>query len=234
MGYNGHTRYSQFSPLFLLLTSDALHCIGSDLAFLVSNKTSFEIPLGQIANSNIAGKTEVSLELTNPEHQNPTGSKSKGGDELVEMRLHVPGTHTKDQDDDGDEIPADESEETSAAQAFHDMIKEKADIGQVTGEGIAVFTEILVLTPRGRYDIDMFPTFLRLRGKTYDYKILYTSITRLFLLPKSDDIHVQFVVRLRDSRGRLSLKRVREGWARSPNTPGPNTISLPGDAFQSR
>lgn len=46
---------------------------------------------------------------------------------------------------------------------------------------------------RGRYDIDMFPTFLRLRGKTYDYKILYSSITRLFLL-SPDDLHVEMVV----------------------------------------
>ena len=53
--------------------------------------------------------------------------------------------------------------------------------------------EVLVLTPRGRYDVDMFPEFLRLRGKTYDYKILYTSISRLFLLPK-DDQHVLFIV----------------------------------------
>lgn len=46
---------------------------------------------------------------------------------------------------------------------------------------------------RGRYDIDMFPNFLRLRGKTYDYKILYSSITRLFLL-SPDDLHVEMVV----------------------------------------
>lgn len=40
----------------------------------------------------------------------------------------------------------------------------------------------------------MFPSFLRLRGKTYDYKVLYSSVTRIFLLPKPDEIHVQLVV----------------------------------------
>src|SRR6266481_825533 len=34
----------------------------------------------------------------------------------------------------------------------------------------------------------------RLRGKTYNYKILYSSITRLFLLPKFDENHIQFIV----------------------------------------
>jgi structure-specific recognition protein 1 len=58
------------------------------------------------------------------------------------------------------------------------------------------FKELPFLTPRGRYDVDMFPTFLRLRGKSYDYKINYSSITKLFMLPKPDDLHVIFVVGL--------------------------------------
>jgi structure-specific recognition protein 1 len=40
----------------------------------------------------------------------------------------------------------------------------------------------------------MFPNYLRLRGKTYDYKVVYSSIIKLFLLPKPDDHHVLFVV----------------------------------------
>jgi len=43
--------------------------------------------------------------------------------------------------------------------------------------------------------VDVFLDFLRLRGKTYDYKILYSSISRLFLLPK-DDQHVLFILGL--------------------------------------
>ena len=42
----------------------------------------------------------------------------------------------------------------------------------------------------------MFPTFMKLHGQTYDYKILYTHITRLFQLPKPDGRHVYFVVSL--------------------------------------
>ena len=40
----------------------------------------------------------------------------------------------------------------------------------------------------------MYATFLRLRGKTYDYKINYDQVVKLFLLPKPDDAHVLFVV----------------------------------------
>ncbi|KAG8884370.1 FACT complex subunit [Tulasnella sp. 331] len=167
---------------------------GGDISFLVSNKTIFEVPLSQVANSNIAGKTEVSLEFTPQNTAGAGGGKKRAAamDELMEMRLFVPGNRAKG----SDEESGGEEDETSAAQAFHDMIKEKAEIGQVTGEGIVTFSEILVQTPRGRYDIDMFPSFLRLRGKTYDYKILYTSVTRIFLLPKPDEIHVQLVIGL--------------------------------------
>ncbi|KDN51305.1 FACT complex subunit POB3 [Tilletiaria anomala UBC 951] len=175
-----------------------------DVQFLVNEKLAFEVPLSHIANSNVAGKTEVSIEFINPEQQQPTtnsGAATNGdrkstkirGDQLVEMRFFIPGNVEKGSNVGSD---AEDQEEQTAASAFHEQLKAKADIGQVAGDGILLFKDVLVLTPRGRYDIDMFSSFLRLRGKTYDYKVLYSSITRLFLLPKPDDVHVQFVVGL--------------------------------------
>ncbi|KAF9807348.1 hypothetical protein IEO21_08260 [Rhodonia placenta] len=167
---------------------------GQDLAFLVSNKTAFELPLANVANSNIAGRTEVSLEFATPSSSKKPSRSAP--DEMVEIRFYVPGTATRDRGSDaGSQKSDDEEEEISAAQAFHDAVKEKAEIGQVAGDIILSFEEVLVLTPRGRYDVDMFPDFLRLRGKTYDYKIMYASISRLFLLPK-DDQHVLFILGL--------------------------------------
>ena len=158
---------------------------------MVSNKTAFELPLQKVANSNIAGRTEVSLEFATSGAARPS---KHAADELVEIRFFVPGTSTKETGSDaGEEQGEGDEEETSAAQAFHDAVKEKADLGEVSGDMIVNFEEILVLTPRGRYDMDMFPNFLRLRGKTYDYKINYDGISKLFLLPK-DDQHVLFIV----------------------------------------
>ena len=73
-------------------------------------------------------------------------------------------------------------------------MKEKASIGEVAGDSIVTFTNQLLTTPRGRYDLEMYATFLRLRGKTYDYKIDYEQVVKLFLLPKPDDMHVLFVI----------------------------------------
>lgn len=161
----------------------------------------FDIPVHKIANSNIASKTEVSLEFIDPtasaqgEPTDSSSSSSRKADELVEMRFYIPNSE-KSREIIGEKEDDNDQEEHSAAQLFHDQIKDKAEIGQVSGDGLVVFNDILVVTPRGRYEIDMYPTFIRLRGKTYDYKILYSSIRRLFVLPKTDEMHVLLVVAL--------------------------------------
>ncbi|KAK0221698.1 structure-specific recognition protein-domain-containing protein [Armillaria fumosa] len=178
---------------------------GNELAFMVADRTAFMLNLQQVNNSNIAARTEVALEFT------PGTSKSKHAvDELTEIRFFVPGTQPKVKgSENGSQKSDDEddTEEQSAAQVFHDLVKEKAEIGAPSADIILSFDEVLVLTPRGRYDVDMYNGFLRLRGKTYDYKIVYSSISRLFLLPK-DDQHVLFILGLNDP--------IRQGQTRYP------------------
>ncbi|KAG0223573.1 FACT complex subunit [Actinomortierella wolfii] len=165
---------------------------GNNLLFNVGNKEMFEIPLKEVTNTSLTGKHEIMMELGAPDLDGAPNKKFKG-DQLVEMRFYISGTVPKDPDAE-DEA---DGEEESAAQVFYDEIKARAEIGEAApGDGIVMFTEVLCLTPRGRYDIDMFPTFLRLRGRTTDYKIAYTSIIKLFLLPKPDDVHVLFVIGL--------------------------------------
>lgn len=122
------------------------------MAFLVAQKQSFLLPLASIANSNIASKTEVSLEIAPPAKgdgsKTAAGGKIRPVDELVEMRFHVPGMTGIDSDDESDDERADGEERVSKAQAFHEMIKERADIGDVGTPGVVVFNEVLVLTPR--------------------------------------------------------------------------------------
>ncbi|KAK6461810.1 DNA polymerase delta binding protein [Scheffersomyces coipomensis] len=176
----------------------------NEYIFNVNNKPAFEIPYKAISNSNLTGKNEVAIEL---DLENVTA-----GDELVEMRFYVPGTienedkvvkngnSVKKEGENGEEVKEeneeeeeeeeqDQENEKSAASVFYEQIRDKADIGQVAGEAIVSFSEVLFLTPRGRYDIDMYPSSLRLRGKTYDYKIQYKQIERIFSLPKPDEAH---------------------------------------------
>jgi len=80
--------------------------------------------------------------------------------------------------------------EDNAASRFYTTLLDKAEIGDVAGPTIASFLEVLHLTPRGRFDVDMYESSLRLRGKTYDYKIEYDSIKKFMLLPKPDEVHM--------------------------------------------
>lgn len=43
---------------------------------------------------------------------------------------------------------------------------------------------IYVLVCRGRYSVELHLSFLRLQGQANDFKIQYSSVVRLFLLPK--------------------------------------------------
>lgn len=49
---------------------------------------------------------------------------------------------------------------------------------------------------RGRFSLEFFQDSLRLVGKSTDYRVPFTSIHRIFLLPKVDDLHVQLVLGL--------------------------------------
>ena len=59
-----------------------------------------------------------------------------------------------------------------------------------------IFLQGTFVTPRGRYAIQMTTTYFRMQGAQYDYKILYTDIANLFLLPKPDDVRTAFVISL--------------------------------------
>lgn len=61
-------------------------------------------------------------------------------------------------------------------------------------DAICTLTELNCITPRGRYDVKFFTEFVDLHGKTFDYKISYDHILRLFLLPHKDGRQMYFVI----------------------------------------
>ncbi|KAJ5577720.1 FACT complex subunit pob3 [Penicillium hispanicum] len=184
----------------------------AELSFNVQNRPAFEVPYSEISNTNLAGKNEVAVEFAlsatdgNNANGQPAGSTQNRGrkaaagpDELVEMRFYIPGTAVKKEkgeDAEGEEENEEEAEEQNAANLFYETLMDKAEIGDVAGDTFATFLDVLHLTPRGRFDIDMYESSFRLRGKTYDYKIQYSAIKKFFLLPKNDDTHTLIVLGL--------------------------------------
>ncbi|TPX35321.1 hypothetical protein SmJEL517_g02196 [Synchytrium microbalum] len=83
---------------------------------------------------------------------------------------------------DEEEYINEEGEAVSAARMFYETIKQNVDAGSLQGDSLMTFRDLLCLFPRGRFDIDLYADFFRLRGKSNDYKIQYGSVKRLFCL----------------------------------------------------
>ncbi|CAK6972736.1 FACT complex subunit SSRP1a isoform X1 [Scomber scombrus] len=145
---------------------------GPLLSFDINDNSAFEIPLSNVSQC-ATGKNEVTLEF----HQNDDTEVS-----LMEVRFYVP--------------PSQADERQDPVEAFAQNVLSKADVIQATGDAVCIFKELQCLTPRGRYDIRIYPTFLHLHGKTFDYKIPYTTVLRLFLLPHKDQRQMFFVISL--------------------------------------
>lgn len=108
------------------------------------------------------------------------------------------------------DLDADPSDKTAstAAEELQQKILEIANIRKTTGDVVVSFDQCAFLTPRGRYTLELYDKFLRMRGQKYDYKIRYDDINRLFLLPKPDEVHMAFVIALD--------KPIRQGQQRYP------------------
>ncbi|KAF5004079.1 hypothetical protein FDECE_9422 [Fusarium decemcellulare] len=183
----------------------------SELTFSVQNRPAFELAYSEIGNTNLAGRNEVAVEMALPataaeSGANPQlgGARSKGTkaaagrDQLVEMRFYIPGVTTR-KEAEGEDAGSDAGngeEEKNAATLFYETLIDKAEIGETAGDTIATFLDVLHLTPRGRFDIDMYEASFRLRGKTYDYKIQYEAIKKFMVLPKPDEVHYMLTIGL--------------------------------------
>ncbi|XP_057517531.1 FACT complex subunit SSRP1-like [Amaranthus tricolor] len=152
---------------------------GNMLAFMVGSKQAFELSLADVSQTQMQGKNDVLLEF---HVDDTTGANEK--DSLMEISFHIPNSNTQFVGD----------ENRPSAQVFHDKIMSMADVD--AEEAVVTFDGIAILTPRGRYSIELHLSFLRLQGQANDFKIQYSSVVRLFCLPKSNQPHTFVVITL--------------------------------------
>uniref|UniRef100_A0A2P2KL43 FACT complex subunit SSRP1 n=2 Tax=Rhizophora mucronata TaxID=61149 RepID=A0A2P2KL43_RHIMU len=154
---------------------------GNMLTYLVGSKQAFELSLADVSQTQMQGKNDVILEF---HVDDTTGANEK--DSLMEISFHIPNSNTQFVGD----------ENRPPAQVFRDKIMSMADVGAGGEEAVVTFEGIAILTPRGRYSVELHLSFLRLQGQANDFKIQYSSVVRLFLLPKSNQPHTLVVVTL--------------------------------------
>ncbi|XP_027909661.1 FACT complex subunit SSRP1-like isoform X2 [Vigna unguiculata] len=158
---------------------------GNMLAFMVGSKQAFEVSLADVSQTQLQGKNDVILEF---HVDDTTGANEK--DSLMEISFHIPSSNTQFVGD----------EKTPPAEVFRSRIMSMADVGAGGEDAVVTFESIAILTPRGRYIVELHMSFLRLQGQANDFKIQYSSVVRLFLLPKGL-IHEVFTTILRGLSG---------------------------------
>lgn len=121
----------------------------------------------------------------------------------------------------------------TAAELLQQRIMQTANIRKTTGDVLVSFDQSkgTFLTPRGRYAIELYEWFLRMRGQKYDYKIKYDDISRLFLLPKPDEVHMAFVIAL-DKPIRQGQQRYQYLVLQVPKDPDEVTVNLEEEVLQ--
>ncbi|XP_022739882.1 FACT complex subunit SSRP1-like isoform X1 [Durio zibethinus] len=154
---------------------------GNMLTFVTGSKQAFEVSLADVSQTQLQGKNDVILEF---HVDDTTGANEK--DSLMEISFHIPNSNTQFVGD----------ENHPPAQVFREKIMSVADVGAGVEEAVVTFEGIAILTPRGRYSVELHLSFLRLQGQANDFKIQYSSVVRLFLLPKSNQPHTFVVVTL--------------------------------------
>ncbi|XP_024978317.1 FACT complex subunit SSRP1-like [Cynara cardunculus var. scolymus] len=154
---------------------------GNMLSFLVGSKQAFEVSLADVSQTQIQGKDDVVLEFRKDDI---TGANET--DSLVEMSFHIPSSNTQFVGD----------KNNSPAQVFLKNIQSMAVVGVGGEEAFVTFDTVTILTPRGRYDVELHLSFLRLQGQANDFKIHYSSIVRVFILPKCNTPHTFVVITL--------------------------------------
>ncbi len=152
----------------------------------------FDMTLSHVAQCVMQGNSRKEVEIQFNEFDN-----NKDEDILHQITLRLP-TNKENNAEGVDNANEDEENTENPAEELQRLIMEAAEIRSVTGNVIAEFTkeEGSFVTPRGRYAMQLMPTYMRMQGAQYDYKIMYTDIKKLFLLPKQDGMRCAFVISL--------------------------------------
>ncbi|KAL6756819.1 hypothetical protein V8C86DRAFT_1789455 [Haematococcus lacustris] len=154
---------------------------GKSLMFLVDGKVALEVPLPDVAQAQQV-KDDLMLEF----HVDDAAPEERS-DCLAEMAFHVPAGHPQ---------WVGEGEETPA-KALLDAVLPHVDMAAPGSDDMcASFSDVHVLAPRGRFEVEMYLGSLTLVGQTQEFKIRYSSIQRIFVLPKSSTPHTLVVISL--------------------------------------
>ncbi|KAJ5079168.1 fact complex subunit ssrp1 [Anaeramoeba ignava] len=183
----------------------------NSLYFYVNGKPAFDFPLKNVSQSILQSKNDLTLVLSDKTHENSKVDSLSQIRFFVPLSYQVPSDpnpdgcvpngyvleNTKEKTNVETGLGAilepkkilkkttTQNNEIFTAEQFDKEIRQITD-ASVTGDEIVSFKDIFLFSPRGRYKIQCYPTYFKLSGTTYNWRIEYKSITEMFMLPKPD------------------------------------------------
>ena len=155
----------------------------------IDQKSVFDIKLDNVEFCVVptSNRDELEVQFREGDHVD------KEEDCLAQITFHFPpGEENENEDEDNEEA------ELTLAEGFRKNILETGVITSVMDSIIVEFNREQgnFVYPRGKYSIQMTSTHMHMQGGQYSYKIKYTDINSLFLLPKMDGSRMAFVIGL--------------------------------------
>lgn len=118
---------------------------------------------------------------------------------LTEIKFYIPNRVTNNKtDSENDEVESQNKIDYKFKDSEH--LKEELDkicnSSQNLGSSIATISDIQMVLPRGKVNIQFLKNILKLTGPSIDYKIPYNNIKKLYLLPKNDGNNIYILISL--------------------------------------
>jgi structure-specific recognition protein 1 len=111
------------------------------------------------------------------------------------MRLVVPSKQQENEIKEEENNYISDEKISHNAETVKESIMKYINVDNI-GEAIAIVDEVPMITPRGKFDFQFLKNILKIHGNSFDYKINYKNMSRAFMLPKPDGIHIAFVISL--------------------------------------
>lgn len=146
--------------------------------FEEESRPAIELPLSNV--SQVAAPTKGELEI---QYTHPVSEKKTDGFELSLVRIHIPN---QEEEVKNDELELDERLYKSM-KAVSDLYDEADEISglicKIPDEDTFIFN-----VPRGRFTVEVYQDYFKMRGTTYNFKISYPTMTSMHLLdhPEGD------------------------------------------------
>ncbi|KNC52452.1 FACT complex subunit SSRP1 [Thecamonas trahens ATCC 50062] len=141
------------------------------------------LPLGDVAQAVVQGRK--SDELVFDFHQDDSEMP-------IEVMQRIAFTIPASVDENGEEVASG----AERAAALRKQVVEEGDLELASGAALCTLEQMQLKTPRGRFTFEMYSKFMILRGRAQDHKIMYSTVTRLYLLPPPDEKSVVLVISL--------------------------------------